>query len=63
MRWTEIGRSRLKLLQLKQLPKMTPNLGLRLDAFRWRARAEELVHRADTMHDARFAKSLQTTSD
>jgi hypothetical protein len=59
MRWTEIGRSRLKLLQLKQLPKMTPNLGLRLDTFRWRARAEELVHRADTMHDADAQRKIR----
>jgi hypothetical protein len=47
----ETERGHLKLLQLKQLPKMTSYLGLRLDAFRLRSRAKELVHRAETMHD------------
>ena len=42
----------LKLLQLKQLPKMTSYLGLRLEAFRLRSRAKEIVHRAETIHDA-----------
>ena len=40
------------MLQLKQLPKITSWLGLRLEAFRLRSRAKELMHRAETMHDA-----------
>jgi hypothetical protein len=45
----ETERGHLKLPHLKQLPKMTSHLGLRLEAFRLRSRAKELVHRAETI--------------